>query len=190
MPLPVHRKKPSRSVDVKQRTKYRGYKDQLRSDFNRCCGYCGDDDFFVGGSRGFHIDHFAPKSLFEHLESDYSNLVYSCPFCNIAKSNGWLSDSEHVSVVNEKGYIDPCCDEFDSHLRRAYNGQIVAKSKTGQYMYDNLKLYLLRHRLCWTINELQYLIDELKSLGLDSQSEYHALVEKHYNFISLLRDEQ
>jgi len=149
MPLPVHRIKPCRSDDVKPRKNYRGYKAQLREDFNKSCGYCGDDDSFLGCQRGFHIDHFAPKNSFSHLEVEYSNLVYACPFCNLAKGDDWPSDNAEVNIVDGKGYINPCDDSFDDHLRRNEGGQIIAKSEIGQYMYTKLKLYLLRHRLIY-----------------------------------------
>lgn len=180
MPIHVHRKKPCRSNDVPVRTTYKPYKSQLRIDFHNSCGYCGGDDFWLGGKRGFHIDHFKPKSLFADLEAEYSNLVYSCPFCNIAKSNDW----------NEQGYIDPCVDDFDNHLQRNEVGQIVPKSDIGNYMYDKLKLNLLRHRLIWIITELQELIDEMQALGFNDDPKYYSLLENHYTYLKLLRNVQ
>jgi len=70
---------------------YRAYKEHLRTDFHRRCGYCNDLDHHCNGVRGFHIDHFVPLKPYSEqhpsIETDYNNLVYSCPYCNNAKSN-------------------------------------------------------------------------------------------------------
>ena len=87
--LPLRHHKPVRS-NVTKRAKYQLYKEDLRRDFKERCGYCDDPDEFSGGSRGYHIDHFAPKSIFPELKTEYSNLVYSCSYCNIAKSDKWI----------------------------------------------------------------------------------------------------
>ncbi len=72
---------------TKKYARYRYYKAYLREDFNKRCGYCDDRDIICGGIRGFHIDHFRPQKPFSHLENDYNNLVYACPYCNGGKSN-------------------------------------------------------------------------------------------------------
>jgi uncharacterized protein (TIGR02646 family) len=118
----VQEQRPVRSEGVMPRTKHQAYKDELRVDFRRRCGYCDDKDVYSGGKRGFHIDHFKPKSKFDDLKTTYSNLVYSCPYCNIAKSNKWKP---------RVGFIDPCSAEYENHLLRDERGRIVPKTKRG-----------------------------------------------------------
>lgn len=166
----IHRKKPVRSTGVASRANYRDYKEDLRSDFSNRCGYCDDDDLFVGGRRGFHIEHFAPKSKFEHVETEYTNLIYSCPLCNIAKSDDWPSDNADVNVVGDKGYIDPCSDEYDQHIERDASGRIVPKTNIGKYMHKKLKLHLMRHEMIWSYGQMQELIGKLEEIsGSDAE---------------------
>ena len=117
--------KPQRTC-TKEYNDYKRYKDVLRSDFNKKCGYCDDADYFMGGRRGYQIDHFKPQDGFPELECVYSNLVYACPFCNRAKWNKW-QDTE--------GFIDPCEDAYDQHLHRNNNGQIIPKTNHGNYIH-------------------------------------------------------
>ncbi len=133
---------------AKTYAQYSSFRPYLQADFHNRCGYCDDADRFHGNSRYYQIDHFKPHSLpqFLRLKLHYSNLVYSCPFCNRAKSNKW----ENVS-----GFIDPCGPAYDNHLARNNKGQIISKSPSGDYMYQNLNLYLMRHELLRIIEILE-----------------------------------
>nr|WP_255808577.1 HNH endonuclease signature motif containing protein [Achromobacter sp. ACRQX] len=126
----------------------------MREDFYRKCGYCDTIDFYFGGVRGFHIDHFAPKKLFVTLADSYDNLVYCCPICNIGKSDDWPSTSATVSYVDDCGYIDPCSEMYIRHLGRAPDGKIVALTPLGAYMHKRLKLHLVRRQLCWLLERI------------------------------------
>jgi len=149
----VQKQKPQRTCN-KTYANYTSFKPYLRSDFNKRCGYCDDRDVYSGGIRGYQIDHFKPHSIakFRHLKEEYSNLVYSCPFCNRAKWDKWQE---------ENGFIDPCSDEYEQHLQRDNKGKIVYISPQGEYIWKNLKLYLKRHELLWMIDKLQEQNDEL-----------------------------
>lgn len=142
--ISVQEQKPERSA-VQHRGSYRAYKSDLRSDFNRRCGYCDDQDFYDGGSRGYHIDHFLPKSQFPHLTTTYGNLVYACPYCNTAKSDKWRSKG---------GFIDPCDAAYDEHLERRNSGTITHCSARGKYMHREIKLGLRRHQILWLMRKL------------------------------------
>jgi uncharacterized protein (TIGR02646 family) len=80
--------KPTRTC-AESYSNYRSFKKHLENDFNNRCGYCDDPDSYYGQEISYHIDHFKPKSEFPELEVEYKNLVYSCPYCNRAKSNKW-----------------------------------------------------------------------------------------------------
>ncbi len=125
---------------------YSSFKPHLQGDFHKRCGYCDCDDFHVGGSRGFQIDHFKPKVQFDGLKNNYSNLVYSCPYCNRAKWNKWKDDD---------GFIDPCTDEYDEHLCRNNLGQISYLTERGKYVFEELKLGLERHEIIWMLRKLE-----------------------------------
>lgn len=140
---------------TKEYANYTSFKPYIRDDFNKRCGYCDDLDLFHGGVRGYQIDHFKPHSIkrFKKLKQEYSNLVYSCPFCNRAKSNKW---------IDTNGFIDPCKDEYDKHICRNEKGQIIYKTTQGKYIYSNLNLNLKRHELLWMIEKLKKQKLELK----------------------------
>ena len=137
-------------------------KKYLMSDFHHKCAYCDDYDRFCGGSKNFHVDHFAPKARFSHLEFEYDNLLYACPYCNISKSNKWVGRNEAESFVQDCGFVDPCSPEYASHLTRNDAGTIIALTPIGRYMLVELKLYLERHRIIFMLEELSFKREKLK----------------------------
>ncbi|HJP19229.1 MAG: hypothetical protein CMD96_08920 [Gammaproteobacteria bacterium] len=157
---PVRRETPRRTCK-KIFKNYKKYKKYLRDDFHKRCGYCDDSHFYSGGERGFHIDHFAPGSKFPEYKCRYSNLVYSCSYCNIFKGDDWVSSKSSVSVINDKGYIDPCSDDYEKHLSRNDKGQIIANTPLGKYMHGKLKLWLIRHEWAWKIDKIDSLIEDI-----------------------------
>lgn len=180
MSYSVQWQKPARSP-VEPQGNYRNYKDNLRSDFHQYCGYCGTLDEYCGGKRGFHIDHFAPKSKFSERETDYSNLVYSCPYCNGRKSNTWVTDDPDQSHDGTIGFVDPCHDEYENHLTRHSNGAITHKSSIGDFMVQNLNLGLLRHQMIWQAQKLFRLRDIVNGLieELGDGDHRTSLLERH-----------
>ena len=61
------------------------HKPDLKEDFNSHCGYCYSYDGYR--HTYFEVDHFVPKSLILKNGwgislTQYTNLVYSCKFCN------------------------------------------------------------------------------------------------------------
>lgn len=169
----IQKVKPVRTCD-KSYANYRSFKPYLRDDFNKRCGYCDDIDYASGGSRGYHIDHFKPHSIeaFKALKQRYSNLVYSCPFCNGAKSNKWKDID---------GFIDPCDNEYENHIGRNHKGQIEYKTEQGRYIYDNLELGLKRHELLWCI-------DKLKEQSKHVSNKIDELGEERPNKVELLHE--
>ena len=160
--LKVRRKVPIRR-SISRKNRYQEYKGDLRYDFNRSCGYCDDSDEFQDKST-FHIDHFAPKSRFPDLELEYDNLVYSCRFCNVAKSNKWVSDSHLKPQNGDAGFVDPCSEEYDEHIYRDPSGRIFARTKLGSFMVDELNLGLIRHEYLWKVRKLRSQRSRLEEL--------------------------
>lgn len=158
--LPFRNAIPIRTCTTKYE-RYTSYKTFLRKDFNRRCGYCDDRDTICGGARGFHIDHFRPRKHFAHLENEYNNLVYACPYCNGGKSDDWPSGTEEYCILDGKGYIDPCDTDFDNHFERYDDGRIRSKTDVGNYMFKQLKLGLRRHELAWKFEQLEKLLLQL-----------------------------
>lgn len=163
---PFRRKSPKRTYTGPTYSNYQKYKAALAKDFNNRCGYTDCSDFWFGGSKAFHIDHFKPKSIHGHLTNDYSNLVYACSHVNQAKSD------------DDSNYIDPCDEDYNQHFRRDTNGNIIPldHSVRAIYMFTKLKLYLKRYSIIWTLEVLEEKIRELGTL-LDSIHEESSRLE-------------
>lgn len=148
----------------------------LINDFEHRCAYCDDLDKYGGGSKVYHVEHFAPKEKFPELKFQYDNLLYACPFCNISKSNKWPSDSSTVAVVGNKGFIDPCTYEYEKHLGRHTSGEIYYKTALGKYMFYEMKLYLQRHQLIYNLGRVHAKLKEVKK-EIDRREHVHKPTE-------------
>lgn len=181
--LPKRRDIPTKSPS---KGKWSEHKPDLREDFNSHCGYCGSYDGYR--HTWFEVDHFIPKSLFgdEISTEEYSNLVYSCKFCNNNKSSKWPTNDITIPYINNKGFIDPCDVNFDSHLYRTDDGGILWLTELGKWMWKYAFKFDERDysiKLLWNVNQLRKLIlvyanemtkfeedsDEFKSLEMKAK---------------------
>ncbi len=139
---------------TKSYSKYSSYKSYLSNDFNKRCGYTDCSDFWFGGSKTFHIDHFKPWKKNPHLKTQYSNLVYCCSYVNILKSD------------DEGSYLDPCDIDYNDHFERDTLGKIIPKStsKEANYMYKKLKLYLQRYQIIWLLEKIFVKMEKLQEI--------------------------
>lgn len=170
--IDIKLKKPIRSYTGEKWKTNATNKKYLAKDFNDRCAYCDDYHGFTGGYNTYHVEHFAPKEKFPELQFKYENLLYSCAYCNISKSNKWVSDDSSVNVVGNCGFLDPCDKEYYKHLKRKKTGEIIYRSEIGKYIYYELKLYLKRHEVLFNLdrirtkrNALKKKIDEKESRG-------------------------
>lgn len=124
-------------------TKYTKYKRYVREDFVYECTFCAIHENDLGGPRGMHIEHLRPRSVprFEHLECEYSNLLYSCPVCNTYKGRDWPSDNP---VEDGRGYPDPCMVDYDDHIRLLPNYRVEGLTNVGRYLVRRLRLNRLQ----------------------------------------------
>lgn len=173
----VRKQIPERKLVTKKYETYGQYKTFLRDDFHKRCGYCDCEDHFVGGSRGFQIDHFKPKKHFPSLETEYTNLVYSCPYCNRAKWDKW---------VEPDGFIDPCHSEYEENLYRNEKGQIKAQTERGKFIHKELNLSLFRHELIWMVEKLYQQMKLLKVIieSMDKSHTQRIQILEHWYEIS------
>lgn len=168
---PFRQQHPKRTC-VKEYPNYKKYKNDLRTDFNQRCGYTDCPDNWFGGARTFHIDHFLPKKKYPKLEHDYSNLVYSCSYVNILKSD------------DEENFLDPCAEDFNKYFYRTDQGEIkvVDTSIKAVHMYDKLQLYLQRYSIIWRLEKIHITLKELQAYRKELSKE-----DEHYsNVIDLI----
>ena len=163
--LPQRRPNPTKNPTG---DKWSEHKPDLREDFYAHCGYCGSYDGF--SHTWFEVDHFVPKSLFIKTGNiglcQYDNLVYSCKFCNNTKLSKWPSEDETIPNLNNKGFVNPCSVDYDTHLYRTDSGSIRWKTDLGKWMVENGFKFDERDycvKLLWNLNQLRKYIDILVS---------------------------
>ena len=104
-----------------------------------------------------------PKDAMVDLkDNEYSNLVYSCRSCNNAKRAKWPSGDENLSNIDNKGWLDPCSEEYGEQFERTEDGAIIPKTELGKWMYDNLKLGKTQHEYLWNIEQLKIICNALE----------------------------
>jgi uncharacterized protein (TIGR02646 family) len=172
---------PKRRNSINGKNRYQDYKPELREDFNKRCGYCDDHEDFR--NTFYEIDHFIPKALLEKAEyTDYNNLVFSCRYCNNSKGKKWPTNDRDKCHDAQVGFIDPCNEEYDSLFSRNENGEIIPQSRLGQWIYEELKLYLSRHSLLWQIERIEKILKQFRELGLDRKAQYKELFIRMSNY--------
>lgn len=169
---------------TKKYGKYNKYKTELAADFHNRCGYTDCPDWWFGGPNTFHIDHFLPWKKNPHLKTEYSNLVYSCSYINILKS-----DDE------DENYLDPCNVDYNNHFYRDELGCILPSSPQAQYMYKKLRMYMRRYQIIWMLDKLyskmaivklkieQTTDEDLKSQLLQSQGELGNILVDYLHYL-------
>lgn len=177
---------PVRRGDPRQVRHYSQHKDELREDFHKCCGYCGDSDYFR--MEYYEVDHFAPKEVMKTIElTDYSNLVYSCRSCNNSKRAKWPTGDEHVHNAENVGFIDPCNPDYDQQFERNTDGSIVPTTLIGEWMFSALNFGNPKHRIIWMLMTIKDKMETLKSMDLGSLDleQSRAIIELFQQYMAL-----
>ncbi|MDX2306421.1 MAG: HNH endonuclease domain-containing protein [Microscillaceae bacterium] len=169
--------------------KYTNYKSFLRKDFHKRCGYCNAPDF-IKRTRDFQIDHFVPKAFWGGViqKNNYYNLVYSCQFCNRAKSQKWPTCDRTKPHNGMKGFIDPVRQEYDEHLGRTNKGEIIYKTPLGGYIYNELNLYLKRHAILWKLERLEVNLKEVQKLNSVDNDHSEVLEKLEYTLLAAIKN--
>lgn len=178
---------PSRGYRGLPKSHYRAYKDQLREDFKKRCGYTFCSDGWFGGPSCFHIDHLKSKKYYKDLIHTYENLVYCCASVNIAKSDDHSCE-----------YLDPCDIDFNKDFARNCFGRIIIRSdaphqKIAQHMYERMKLYLTKYALIWWLDRLTILVNEARQLkkqypdNIDLKNALDEVIEAYYDMTEFSR---
>jgi len=195
--------RPQRRTPKRKYKDYTKYKPWLREDFAFRCGYCAIHENQHGGYWHFHVDHHRPKGRreFRHLETVYSNLLYSCDHCNNLKTDSWPSDHPLDDGV---GWLDPCDHDLTQHYRYEYRDQqfdLVMLTPVGRWMAISLALdqpaRIHRRRALaeeeWidnaTVKKLETLLELEESLYKEQPTDDHrSEVAKTREVLGLLRE--
>ena len=188
--LMIKAKMPVRSYSGEKWKTNKTNKKYLAKDFDHRCAYCDDWDKYNGGERSYHVEHFAPKEKFPALKYVYDNLLYACPYCNEAKSDKWPSNKPEISVVRNRGFIDPCTEKYYKYIYRNEDGSIGYNGELGKYIYNELNLYLKRHQANYNLVRVNRKIDELEIIiqrKKEKGEEVEKLEKLHYNLLREFR---
>lgn len=169
---PIRRSNPS------PETNYKRYKNSLQEDFQSRCWYCNDKAFRFDC---FHIDHFIPQKPPKNIinrenwvaNNTYSNLVFSCPYCNRSKGNIWPTWIIERPHNNRIGFIDPTLEEYGTLFLRDNSGNIILNQnyqyrELAQYIYNTLHLSLPIHSHKRKIDSIQKNITQISSLPIQN----------------------
>lgn len=153
-PFKEHRITRSCDKELKPYGKYRPY---LEKDFrNRCC-YCNMSAELI--TSPFHVDHFIPKKVFEgkkdYLLTQYDNLMWSCPKCNMSKGDSYEGDLENDDSITNELFYNPVEVDYNDIFYRNKYGQIRSDDPKGQEMIKKLKLYRTIHSAAWILERLE-----------------------------------
>ncbi len=140
-------------------TDYKTYRPALRDEFKYACGYCENREPELGGSEAFHVDHYRPKSKFPHLICKYTNLIYSCRYCNRNKGDYWPG---FLGWALDRIILNPRADSFKKHIDQSEFPWVGLTSK-GRWTI--LKLKLDSSGFCRRRKRRQSLENGIKRLG-------------------------
>lgn len=183
---------PVRNPNRKECKHYSSYKKTLSYDFNNRCGYCDDHDHFRISS--YMIDHFVPRNpkiIDTPIPANkYSNLVWSCSYCNLAKQNKWPTCKSAIHHENNIGFMDPTEKAYSDLFIRNKSGSIIAKNDNllGKYIIKELNLWFPVHSIIWKLEKIRDLNNEIKSaLGKAIDPKFKQELESvHYELLKLM----
>lgn len=147
-------------------TDWHKHKAELEEDFFGICGYCGKH--FKATLCDSQIEHFIPKKKYPEYENKYSNLILACKVCNNKKRGDWPSEDPAKNITDDgkKGYVDPVEDEFDNHLERVADGNIIGKTNVGEYM---VKRFGFNYRPIGENQKIKELYDAIRLLRMKKE---------------------
>ncbi len=154
------------------------YKKYLQKDFHGRCGYCNMSEELVTVS--FHVEHFVPEKIFkgkkDYLRTDYNNLMWSCPKCNLSKGDKYQGDLSGSSEIVNELFYNPAKIDYNQIFYRNELGGIDSDDPKGREMINTLKLYRPVHNLAWLLEQLEKLCDRLETLQEQEQDPVKKLI--------------
>lgn len=168
MKHPFRSHTPKHRASRKECKNYKSYLKTLKVDFYQRCGYCNDHNSHV--VRSYVIDHFVPRKPkdFVHSIPDnfYYNLIYSCSFCNRAKSNTWPTRNPKKHNDGTQGFVMPTKKMYAKLFSRGVDGGIIPKKNNAlaKWIFDNLDFELPIHSLNWKFEKFKAQEEVLNTL--------------------------
>lgn len=144
---------------------YHSYKSSLQRDFGGHCAYCNLNEEWVA-PLPFEVEHFIPRTILKaqgrkDLDTDYRNLMLSCPRCNKLKGNRFDGDIPEHEICNPYFY-NPAETDYNTIFYRDEKGRIHSDDELGQQMIMMLRLYRPSHQMAWLLDELKEVLDRIE----------------------------
>lgn len=159
--------------EVKPKSNYLEYRNELRYDFYYSCAYCSITETEAKGI-GFEIDHYLPQKYFPQERNNYKNLIWSCQQCNVRKSDFYPKDNQEKKEIF---VLRPDIDNPQDHFLLLDNEiYLRSKTKTGEFNIELLdlnrhtlrRLREIRKRIWNSQNYLAHGVFELARIGIDN----------------------
>lgn len=144
---------------------YHSYKSSLQKDFGGHCAYCNLNEEWVD-PLPFEVEHFIPRTILkaqgrEDLDTDYRNLMLSCPRCNKLKGNRFEGNIPEHDIRNPYFY-NPAETDYNTVFYRDEKGRIHSDDELGQQMIEMLRLYRPSKQVAWLLDELKEVLDRIE----------------------------
>lgn len=144
---------------------YHRYKPSLQKDFRGHCAYCNLNEEWVA-PLPFEVEHFIPRTILKEqgrkdLDTDYRNLMLSCPRCNKLKGNRFDGDIPEHEIRNPYFY-NPAETDYNTIFYRDEKGRIHSDDELGQKMIGVLRLYRPSKQVAWLLDELKEVLDRIE----------------------------
>ena len=151
------------------------YKSYLQKDFHGRCCYCNMPENLLTVS--YHVEHFIPQNAFKGIKdslwTDYDNLMWACPKCNLSKGDKYQGDFFQSDKIENELLYNPVETDYNDIFYRNELGSIDSDDFKGQEMIKLLKLYRPIHNLAWLLERYEKLV-----LQLEAQQEKETDLEK------------
>ena len=109
----------------------------------------------------YHVEHFIPVKAFEGkkdtLLTEYENLMWACPKCNLSKGDKYKGNFQSSSKIENELFYNPVEVDYNDIFFRNEIGGIDSDDAKGREMIKLLKLYRPIHNLAWLIERLEKL---------------------------------
>ena len=153
--------------------KYSKYKPYFKKDFQERCCYCNMPSELL--TIPYHVEHFIPIKAFEgkkdSLLTEYENLMWACPKCNLSKGDKYKGDFLTSSKIENELFYNPVETDYNDIFFRNEIGGIDSEDAKGREMIKLLKLYRPIHNLAWLIERLEKLALNLEQAARQETDE-------------------
>ena len=141
---------------------YRDWKLILRAEGRSQCVYCAIGEYYFGGYRNYHVEHYRPKRKFPALTNIIRNLFYSCSICNAFKGSDWPNEPDDEFAL--AFYPDPSAVDYGAIFQVSPVSHVVAGTNTASsYVVERLFLnrpqLILHRRLLAVKKRMRALLD-------------------------------